>query len=197
MKKSNPKTTKAVIKSINNKTPLKYIDTIINQNLTNTGTVLNFTFPTTQGYTNGDRTGDEIEIVHFEIRTYFLYGDATGNAARLVWYQSNGVANIFSPTGILAPGPGGIPSITSMYDSFVEKTQVKILLDETYVCCQTSKTPIVLTYHKLAPKIKRSAFNSGGSVPYTGQFSLCCLSDSFVLPNPVLQGVVRMYYRDV
>jgi hypothetical protein len=185
-----------MIKSSVNNTPLKYIDTAVSYNVTTSGTVVNLNLPGIQGTANGQRTGDEIEIDSFEVREYFVAGDAVGNAWRIIYFQNNGSSVISSANAVLANDYSGAPGVTSQYDTFVEKTDIKIFSDTTCVNIPSGSNNIVLRHKRMKPKIRKVAFNPSATTVQNGQPQVLFISDSFLAPHPNVTFAFRIYYRD-
>jgi len=177
--------------------PLKYVDTPFRSFPTTSGTFINLNLPGIQGVANGQRTGDEIEIDRIEVREYQLYGDSPVNTIRAIYFQSRGNAPITSSGLILANDFSGAPGITSQYQSFIEKTGIRILQDRSTVLCGNGSNAIVCRKFTMKPAIPRIAFDSGGTGTSDGQTQLFLVSDSAVVPNPTYVASVRIYYRDI
>jgi hypothetical protein len=196
-KNQKPVTKQQVKQMLNANVPDKYIDTPFSYSVTNPGTLVTINLPGVQGIANGQRTGDEIEIIKIEIREQINVGDSTGNLLRVCYFQCRGPTTLGSIGDLWANGVGGIPTVTSQYQSWVDKTYLKILSDITHSLSATGYTQVISHKHTLSNVIKRVAFNSGSSTPSTGQPQVYLLSDSFITPNPKFEAVVRVWYRDV
>jgi len=186
-----------VKKAVHDMLPLKYVDTPFRSFPTTSGTFININLPGVQGVANGQRSGDEIMIDRIEVRDYLLYGDSPVNTIRAIYFQSKGDVPISSSAIILANDYSGAPGITSQYQSFIEKTGIRILSDTTTVVCGTGSNAVVVREFKMAPKIAKIAFDSGGTTASDGQTQLFLISDSSVVPNPTYVADVRVYYKDV
>lgn len=188
---------KQVRRDMKSVVPLKYVDTPFRSFPTTSGAFINLNLPGIQGTANGQRTGDEIEIDRIEVRDYQLYGDSPVNTIRAIYFQSKGNTPIASSALILANDFSGAPGITSQYQSFIEKTGIRILKDKTTVVCGTGSNAVVVNKWTMKPSIPRIAFDSGGTGTSDGQTQLFLISDSAVTPNPTYVAAVRIYYRDV
>lgn len=186
-----------MIKSSVAKTPLKYIDTTFNFTITTSGTIINLNLPGIQGTANGQRVGDEIEIESFQLREHIMFGDSTGNSLRVIHMQSVGSSIITAANEVLSNDFTGNPGVTSMYQSFVEKSDIRILQDKLFVSIPNASNGQILTNVVLKPKISRIAFDSGSTSSQNGQTQVLVISDSSIIPNPGYYGVWRLYYRDV
>lgn len=196
MKAKNVSNSKAIKKLINATKPLKYVEIAVTYNITTSGTIVNINLPGVQGTGNGQRTGDEIEVDRIEIREYLIAGDSVGNSIRAIFFQNKGSAVISSAGSLLTNDYAGYPGITSLYQSFIDKTGIKVFSDKTYVMIPQGSNNIVVTRHSHMLPIKRIAFNSGASTPENGQIQVLLISDSFITPNPSWTANVRVYYRD-
>jgi hypothetical protein len=177
--------------------PCKYIDTAFSYTITTAGTIVNINLPGIQGTGNGQRTGDEIDVEKIEIREYMVAGDSVGNCMRAIYFQTKGYTPLTASNDLLANATGGAPGVTSQYQSFIEKTGVRLISDHAQVMVPSGSNNIVYRHHSHKLPIRRIAFDSGSSTTQNGQTQLLLISDSAITPNPLYTAVVRVYYRDV
>lgn len=196
-----PATTRSVAtkvkKVINKMTPQKTIDTGAVLAVTATGTFTTISLPTIQGTANGQRTGDEIFLDAIRFRSTLYFGDPQGNVIRIIVLQVYG-----SPAGIvisdlLSNGSSGFPDVNSFYTPFVEGKRYTILHDRKYIMIPNSSNSTRSVDFNCKNFIKKIAFTPGGSFAETGQVIMFTISDSGIIPNPALDYVYRIYYRDV
>jgi hypothetical protein len=188
---------KEIRRNMKSTVPLKYVDTPLRSFPTTAGTFINLNLPGVQGTANGQRTGDEIEIDRIEVRDYQLYGDTPVNTILSIYFQSKGSTPLTTISLLLGNDFSGYPGITSQYQTFIEKTGIRIMKDKTTVVCQNGSNAIVTSHWTMKPSIARIAFEAGATTVVNGQTQLFLISDSAAIPNPTYVADVRIYYRDV
>lgn len=188
---------KEIQRKMKSTVPLKYVDTPFRSFPTTSGTFINLNLPGIQGTANGQRTGDEIEIDRIEVRDYCLYGDNPVNTIRSIYFQSKGDTTLSTISLLLGNDFSGYPGITSQYQTFIEKTGIRILKDKTTVVCQNGSNAVVTSQWTMKPSIPRIAFQAGSTTVANGQTVVFLISDSAAIPNPTYIADVRIYYRDV
>jgi hypothetical protein len=178
--------------------PLKTVDTSGLTSITNSGGIIAINLPVTQGTANGQRTGDEVEILSIECRRFYVYGDAIGNVVRFILFQTSGVGTLVSGIGsVLSNGGSGAPDVTSHVLPFYGGNYIRVIHDECVNTCQSSAKSIVYKSDRWKPEINTIPFAPGTVNAFNGVLYLLVVSDSGVVPNPALEYSFRVWYRDV
>jgi hypothetical protein len=154
--------------------------------------------PGNQGALNGQRTGDEIEIDHYEFRVQIANGDTVGNVVRLIHFQAKGEPSwVSNPNQILANDSTGAPGVTSMLQFEIEKTGINVLSDQCYVTTANGNNQVLYKKQRINKGVKKIVFQVGTANVTNGQTFILYISDSFITPHPTIEYVWRVYYRDV
>jgi hypothetical protein len=186
-----------VKKAMSKMMPQKSIDTGAVISVTATGTFSTIDLPITQGTANGQRTGDEITIDFIRFRSTMYFGDPQGNVIRVIFLQVHGSSTGFAISDLLSNGSSGFPDVNSFYVPFVEGKRFTILHDEKYVMIPNASNSTKSVNWDCKNFIKRIPFFPGGGFAESGQTLMFTISDSGIIPNPALDFVYRIYYRDV
>lgn len=186
-----------VKKAMSKMMPQKSIDTGAVISVTATGTFSTIDLPITQGTANGQRTGDEIMIDFIRFRSTMYFGDLQGNVIRVIFLQVHGSATGFAISDLLSNGSSGFPDVNSFYVPFAEGKRYTILHDKKYVMIPNASNSTVSENWDCRNFIKRIPFFPGGGFVESGQTLMFTISDSGIIPNPALDFVYRIYYRDV
>jgi hypothetical protein len=186
-----------VQKAVSKMIPRKSIDTGAVISVTATGTFTTVDLPITQGTANGQRTGDEIEIDSIRFRSTMYFGDPQGNVIRVIFLQVHGSSTGFAVSDLLSNGSSGFPDVNSHYVPFVEGKRFTILHDQKYVMIPNASNSTRSVNWDCKNYIKRIPFFPGGGFAESGQTLMFTISDSGIIPNPALDFVYRVYYRDV
>jgi len=178
--------------------PVKSVDTSGLTSITNSGGIIAINLPVMQGTANGQRTGDEVEILAIECRRFYVYGDAIGNVVRFILFQTSGVGSLVTGiSSVLSNGGSGAPDVTSHVIPFYGGNYVRVIHDECVNTCASSSKSIVYRSDRWNPEIKIIPFQPGTVNAFNGVMYLLVVSDSGVTPNPALQYSFRIWYRDV
>jgi hypothetical protein len=177
--------------------PEKTIDTGGVLAATATGSFVTISLPTVQGTGNGQRTGDEITLRKIEFRSTMYYGDPSGNVIRIIMLQVIGSPAAFLLSDVLSPGSSGFIDVNSFYIPFSNGKRFKVLHDEKFIMIPQASNSTVSFNVKLNAQIQMINFLPGGSFVETGQPLMLVISDSGILPNPSLDYVFRLYYKDI
>jgi hypothetical protein len=188
---------KQIKKSIVSMVPQKTIDTGAVLAVTATGTITTINLPTVQGTANGQRTGDEIFIDAIKLRSTMYFGDPNGNVIRLIILQALGTPTGLAVSDILSNGSSGFPDVNSHYVPFVPGKRYKILYDAKHIMIPNASNSTISCDVNVSKFVKKIAFFPGGTFAETGQTLMFTISDSGIIPNPALDFVYRVYYRDV
>jgi hypothetical protein len=177
--------------------PEKTIDTGGVLAATATGTFVTIAMPTVQGVSNGQRTGDEIFFRRLEFHSTMYYGDPAGNVIRIIMLQVIGSPAAFLASDLLSVGSSGFIDVNSFYVPFNNGKRFKVLYDEKHIMIpQASNSTISCNVAKNS-FVRMISFTPGGTFVETGQPLMFVISDSGILPNPSLDYVFRLYYKDI
>jgi hypothetical protein len=177
--------------------PEKTIDTGGVLAATATGAFITVLLPVVQGTSNGQRTGDEIYLNRIEFRSTMYYGDPAGNVIRLIMLQVIGTPVGLLLTDILSPGSSGFIDVNSFYIPFANGKRFKILYDEKHIMIPSGNNSTVSCNKSWKPAKEMISFYPGGAFVETGQTLMLVISDSGILPNPALDYVFRLHYKDI
>jgi len=178
--------------------PLKTLDTAGITTVTNSGAIIPVNIPVTQGVANGQRTGDEVEILGIECRRFFTFGDAIGNVMRFIVFQTSGSgASVAGISSVLSNGASGAPDVTSHIIPFYGGNYIRVIHDETVNLAQHSSKAMVIKVNEWDPAIKVLPFQPGSVNCFNGVLYFLVVSDSGVIPSPSLNYSFRLWYRDV
>lgn len=189
-----------MIQSSMKQLPIKTIDTYGTVSVTSAGLLGFIFFPTTQGIQNGQRTGDEIELLKVDLSITSYYGDAIGNVIRHIVFQIAGPAPAtpLVVSDILSPGSGSVPEVNSFVKPFYrEGGYIKVLSDVIYTLVEDSTSAVTARRATLKPKVSKIPFFPSSVNVQNGVMYYLIISDSAILPSPQLDQVFRVYYRDV
>jgi hypothetical protein len=178
--------------------PLKTVDTSGTTTVTSAGGILPINLPITQGVANGQRTGDEVEVLSIECRRLYQYGDAVGNIVRFILFQTSGSgASLSGISSVLSNGGSSVPDVTSHVIPFYGGNYIRVIHDEAINTCESSSKNLVYRYDKWDPAVKIIPFQPGSVNVFNGVLYLLLVSDSAITPSPTLEYSFRVWYRDV
>jgi hypothetical protein len=184
-----------MIKSSQRKNALKVIDYIYVGTVGTAATVLSLPLPP-QGVLMFQRTGDEIEIDHFEMRLVTYVADTT-NLFRVCLIQYIGVQSALpASTDIFSVGSSGAVDVTSFYKPLIVGETFRVLYDKLIELNQNASNAQWTTLREFCPPIKSITFNATTVTAYCGQCYFVLLSDSGVVPNPGIDIMFRTFFRD-
>jgi hypothetical protein len=185
-----------MIKSSQRQNALKVID-FTYVNTIGTATVFVALPMPPQGVLMFQRTGDEIEIDHFEMRLNLYVADPT-NLFRVCLLQYIGRQTaVPAASDVFAVGSSGVIDVTSFYKPLIVGETFRVLFDKLIPLNQNSSTA-QWTVHlgKMVPSIKSITFDATTVNAYTGQCYFALITDSGVVPSPAIDIMFRTFFRD-
>jgi len=160
-------------------------------------------FDVAQGTGDQQRDGDRLQWCgKIDLKMSFTVQD-NYNVFRFVifqWHPSS------SPIGtdVFINGPSGVVDYWSQYNHD-NRQQYKILFDKTYVLVGngtagtypgTTSSHIVKHYSISLKKAQKYAQRIGGGLTGTNRMYMAMVSDSSVVPHPVLNCTTKIFFRD-
>jgi len=185
-----------MIKSSQRENALKVIDFTYVNTIGTAATFVSLPMPP-QGVLMFQRTGDEIEIDHFEMRLNLYVADTT-NLFRVCLLQYIGPQTVAPAAGdVFAVGSSGAIDVTSFYKPLIVGETFRVLFDKLVMLNQNSSTAqwqIHLT--KMVPSIRSITYNATTVTAYAGQCYFALMTDSGAVPSPAIDIMFRTFFRD-
>ncbi len=194
---SAKKQVRNMINSLKELPPLKCLDVLSATTYDTTGAVVFCTFPA-QGVGFNQRTGDEIEIDHVEVRLNAFVADTT-NIVRIVLVQSHGQqTGNYASNAIFASGASNTIDVTSFILPYRKEQIFSVLLDEeVLLCTNASNAQWTRHWKSIVPPIRKIGFGAATTNALQGQMQFYILSDSSAASHPAVDVVFRFWYRDI
>jgi hypothetical protein len=193
---------KSMLMSLKEQVQDKFLNTSVFATLTpaTTGSLVNVIFPA-QGATNGERTGDSLEIDYIQCRFSIYNSHNQQDMIRLMLLQARGntvltVNAATAPlTGILDLGSNGVIEPTS-FVNFNNKNEIfHVLLDKSFPSTGLgSSTATHLLEMHVKPKIKKINFQVASTNYLNGGIFWLVLSNSGI--DTFVDLEQRLVYRD-
>lgn len=139
------------------------------------------------------RVSDSIRVRHIDHR-FVLYGGDNQNVIRLIAIQMKGPTNI-DVNNLFFNGPTGSRDVLSFINPYSDKSY-HLLFDKTFALNLSSSNGTIVKQFRIIPKIKTINYLSGGTVPTAGQIIYFMVSDSDVVPSPVVEWNSMMEFDD-
>lgn len=194
---------KSMLMSLKNKVQDKFLLSSVYATVTpaTTGSLVNVIFPA-QGVTNGERTGDSLEIDVIECRFSIYNSSNSEDLIRILLLQAraNTVLTVNAATapttGILDLGSNGVIEETSFVNFNNKNELFHVLLDKAIPTngATSSNASHLFEWH-VKPKIKKVNFQVGSTNYLDGGIFWLVLSNSGTHTSVDLEQ--RLVYRDI
>lgn len=192
-----------MLMSLKDKVQDKFLNSSVYATLapSTTGSLVNVTFPA-QGVTNGERTGDSLEIDVIQCRFSIYNTSNSEDLVRILLLQAraNTVltvnASTTPATGILDLGSNGVIEETSFVNFNNKNELFHVLLDKAIPTngATSSNASHLFEWH-VKPKIKKINFQVGSTNYLNGGIFWLVLSNSGTHTEVDLEQ--RLVYRDI
>jgi hypothetical protein len=196
--KDNEKVTKKQVrdmfKTFSTRTIPKLFTTVVN----NASVTSAFVGPIQQISPNAgvgpyNRVSDSIRIRYVDHRMVMYAGDVQ-NVIRIIAIQMK-ATSVLSVNDLMFSGPSGSRDILSFINPYSEK-QFHLLFDKSFVLASGGSNSAVYLNFRVIPKIKTWDYSSGTNTINSGQIYYYFVSDSDVVPSPVLEWNSMIEFDD-
>jgi hypothetical protein len=149
-----------------------------------------------QGTTNYQRTGDLIKLADLQFNALCVYGDAVGNAMRIVIFQTVGGFTPAALSDLFAFGGTGSEDFTSQFLPNLLGRRIHLLYDELLTMNPNGSNGLTIRRGWLKPKVREIEYTAGTTNIVNGEIWVVAMTDSAVIPHPALDLSVEIPYTD-